>query len=386
MPRHARGFDTEAAHAHLLKRDRKLATWMRRIGPLAPDPRWRKTFDPVDALARAILYQQLSGKAAATIVGRVEAAIGNDRFHCDTLGRIDDAALRACGVSGNKALALRDLALRESRGEIPDLRRMSTMDDAAIIAALVPVRGIGRWTVEMMLMFRLGRPDILPVDDLGIRKGAQSVAAPGVDADAEGAGRNAASAGARTAPTPACICGRSPTWPDPLVSRPVARRSDPGRSQNRVDMQWGMIGAQTYGRCAMQTQRKSGLRSGSTMWMTTAALVLALSAGAAFSSPSNKWRIQVSSDSDTDGVVVFHLAPVGEPAVDVTVPVPKGASENHVADLIRDAMRARLGDSYRIEVDDGEDVLVKKHLGAKNFDLTIKQQTVKGVRITLDKE
>jgi DNA-3-methyladenine glycosylase II len=175
VPRHARGFDTEAAHAHLLKRDRKLATWMRRIGPLAPDPRWRKTFDPVDALARAILYQQLSGKAAATIVGRVEAAIGNDRFHCDTLGRIDDAALRACGVSGNKALALRDLALRESRGEIPDLRRMSTMDDAAIIAALVPVRGIGRWTVEMMLMFRLGRPDILPVDDLGIRKGAQSV-------------------------------------------------------------------------------------------------------------------------------------------------------------------------------------------------------------------
>jgi hypothetical protein len=136
----------------------------------------------------------------------------------------------------------------------------------------------------------------------------------------------------------------------------------------------------------MQTQRKSGLRSGSTMWMTTAALVLALSAGAAFASPSNKWRIQVSSDSDTDGVVVFHLAPVGEPAVDVTVPVPKGAGENHVADLIRDAMRARLGDGYRIEVDDGEDVLVKKHLGAKNFDLTIKQQTVKGVRITLDKE
>ena len=175
MPRYARGFDTEAAYAHLAKRDRKLGTWMKRIGPLDPDPRWRKPFDPVDALARAILYQQLSGKAAATIVGRVEAAIGSERFHCDTLARCDDATLRACGVSGNKLLALRDLALRESRGESPDLRRMSTMDDAAIVAALVPVRGIGRWTVEMMLMFRLGRPDVLPIDDLGIRKGAQRV-------------------------------------------------------------------------------------------------------------------------------------------------------------------------------------------------------------------
>ncbi|MCJ0825141.1 DNA-3-methyladenine glycosylase 2 family protein [Luteimonas sp. 50] len=175
MPRHARGFDTEAAFAHLARRDRKLGGWMRKLGPIAADPRWRKPFDPVDALARAILYQQLSGKAAATIVGRVETAIGSDRFHCDTLARCDDATIRGCGVSGNKLLALRDLALRESRGEIPDLRRMSTMDNDDIVAALVPVRGIGRWTVEMMLMFRLGRPDVLPVDDLGIRKGAQAV-------------------------------------------------------------------------------------------------------------------------------------------------------------------------------------------------------------------
>ena len=78
-------------------------------------------------------------------------------------------------MSGNKTLALRDLAAREARGEIPTLRQMATMDEAAIIAALVPIRGIGRWTVEMMLMFRLGRPDVLPVDDLGIRKGAQRV-------------------------------------------------------------------------------------------------------------------------------------------------------------------------------------------------------------------
>lgn len=175
MPRFTRGFDVEAARAHLAKRDRRLGAWMKKIGPIDADPRWRRPFDPVDALARAILYQQLSGKAAATIVGRVEAAIGSDRFHCDTLARCDDATIRACGVSGNKLLALRDLAAREARGEIPDLRRMSTMDDDAIVAALVPVRGIGRWTVEMMLMFRLGRADVLPVDDLGVRKGAQRV-------------------------------------------------------------------------------------------------------------------------------------------------------------------------------------------------------------------
>ena len=175
MPRHARGFDVEAAFEHLSRRDRRLGAWMKRLGPLPAEPRWRKPFDPVDALARAILFQQLSGKAAATIVGRVEAAIGSSRLHHGTLGRIDDAALRACGVSGNKALALRDLAAREAQGEIPDLRRMSVMHQDEIVAALVPVRGIGRWTVEMMLMFRLGRPDVLPVDDLGIRKGAQKV-------------------------------------------------------------------------------------------------------------------------------------------------------------------------------------------------------------------
>ncbi|MCR6495703.1 DNA-3-methyladenine glycosylase [Thermomonas sp. S9] len=175
MVSYARGFDVEQAFAHLARRDRRLGAWMRRLGPIPADPRWRKPFDPVDALARAILYQQLSGKAAATIVGRVEAAIGSPRFHCDTLARIDDATLRGCGVSGNKLLALRDLARREEAGEIPGLRQMARMHDEAIVAALVPIRGIGRWTVEMMLMFRLGRPDVLPVDDLGIRKGAQAV-------------------------------------------------------------------------------------------------------------------------------------------------------------------------------------------------------------------
>ena len=175
MPRFRRGFDVDEAHDWLSRRDRRLGTWMKRLGPIEPPPGWARSFDPVDALARAILFQQLSGKAASTIVGRVETAIGSTRLHADTLARIDDAGLRTCGVSGNKALALRDLARREAAGEVPDLRRMSVMEHDAIVEALVPIRGIGRWTVEMMLMFRLGRPDILPIDDLGIRSGAQGV-------------------------------------------------------------------------------------------------------------------------------------------------------------------------------------------------------------------
>ena len=175
MPRYSRGFDVDLAHAHLLRADRKLGKWMQRIGPIPAEPRWRKRFDVTDALARAILYQQLSGKAAATIVGRVEVAIGSDRLHADTLCRVDDAGIRACGVSGNKLLALRHLSARTAAGEIPDLRMLSTMHEDAIVDALLPTRGIGRWTVEMMLMFRLGRPDVLPIDDLGIRKGAQVI-------------------------------------------------------------------------------------------------------------------------------------------------------------------------------------------------------------------
>lgn len=161
-----------AASEALARRDRKLGTWMRRIGPVTDRTDWKRPFDPVDALARAILYQQLSGKAAATIVARVERACAATRLHAEALGRADDATLRACGVSGNKLLALRDLAAREAQGEIPCVRALAQMDDAAIIAALTPVRGIGRWTVEMLLIFRLGRPDVLPLDDLGIRKGA----------------------------------------------------------------------------------------------------------------------------------------------------------------------------------------------------------------------
>ncbi|MDR2872216.1 MAG: DNA-3-methyladenine glycosylase 2 family protein [Xanthomonadaceae bacterium] len=173
MARYVRGFDVEVACAHLRRVDRRFAVWMKRLPPVLPERGWRRSFDPVDALARAIIYQQLSGKAASTIVGRVENAVDDRRLHHEALRRVDDAGLRICGVSRNKIAALRDLSARAERGEIPSVRHMANMHHDAIIEALTQVRGIGRWTVEMMLIFRLGRPDILPVDDLGVRKGAQ---------------------------------------------------------------------------------------------------------------------------------------------------------------------------------------------------------------------
>jgi DNA-3-methyladenine glycosylase II len=194
MPRYARGFDLEAARRALSRSDPALAAAMRRIGPLDIGMRWKQPFDSVDALARSILYQQLSGKAAATIVGRVEAAIGAERLHADTLARIDDPGLRACGVSGAKSRALRDLCARAEAGEVPSSRALAFMDEAAIIERLSAVRGIGRWTVEMLLIFRLGRPDVLPLDDLGVRRGAQFL--DGLDA----------------LPTPKALAERGEQW------------------------------------------------------------------------------------------------------------------------------------------------------------------------------
>lgn len=169
---HPRGFDVSAAQTALTKADKPLAKWMARIGPI--ETRWREPFEPVDALARAILYQQLSGKAAATIVARVEAKLPRGpHFHPEDLRDIAVQDLRACGVSGNKAAALKDLAAKALDGVVPPVQELRWLDNETLIERLTAVRGIGRWTVEMMLMFRLGRPDVLPVDDLGIRKGAQ---------------------------------------------------------------------------------------------------------------------------------------------------------------------------------------------------------------------
>ncbi len=168
-----RGFDLLAARRSLARRDARLAVAMRRIGPIDVGARWDEPFDTVDVLARSILHQQLSGKAAATIIARVEAAVAADCLSADGLRRVDDNALRACGVSVAKARALRDLCARREAGQVPDADRLAHMDSDSIVEQLSAVRGIGRWTVEMLLIFRLGRPDVLPLDDLGIRRGAQ---------------------------------------------------------------------------------------------------------------------------------------------------------------------------------------------------------------------
>ncbi|HET7930280.1 MAG TPA: DNA-3-methyladenine glycosylase 2 family protein [Rhodanobacteraceae bacterium] len=169
-----RGYDLAAASAHLAKRDRKLATWMRRIGPLDYD--FHARFDPVDALAHSIMHQQLSGKAAATISGRVEQLMPRGRvITARGIDAASDEALRGAGLSRNKVAALRDLAGKSQQGIVPTPAQLARMPDQDLIDHLVQVRGIGRWTVEMMLMFRLGRPDVLPVDDLGVRKGVQIV-------------------------------------------------------------------------------------------------------------------------------------------------------------------------------------------------------------------
>jgi DNA-3-methyladenine glycosylase II len=171
---HARGFDLVAARRQLARGDRELGRWMRRIGEI--ETAWHRRFDPVDSLARSILYQQLSGKAASTIHGRVLERFGErGRLTPSGLSRAPEQGLRDCGVSFNKIAALKDLSAKAAEGVVPTLAAMRRLHHDEIVERLTEVRGIGRWTVEMMLIFWLGRPDILPIDDLGIRKGAQIV-------------------------------------------------------------------------------------------------------------------------------------------------------------------------------------------------------------------
>jgi 3-methyladenine DNA glycosylase/8-oxoguanine DNA glycosylase len=130
-------------------------------------------------LCESIVYQQLNGKAAATILGRVRDLFPGGVLEPDRVLAASDATLRGAGLSAGKLASLRDLAERTSRGEIPTLTELERMDDEAIVERLTNVRGIGRWTVEMLLIFRLGRPDVLPVADYGIRKGFARVFARG---------------------------------------------------------------------------------------------------------------------------------------------------------------------------------------------------------------
>jgi DNA-3-methyladenine glycosylase II len=161
-------FDPDAALRHLKAADPNLGALIDRAGPftLRLDP----SASPFESLLEAILYQQLHASAASAIHGRVR-----DHFRGEPAPQLlldtPDELLRGLGVSKNKILALKDLAARTLDGTVPTHAAILKMPDADIVERLTEVRGIGPWTVEMLLIFRLGRPDVLPVTDFGVRKG-----------------------------------------------------------------------------------------------------------------------------------------------------------------------------------------------------------------------
>ncbi|MDE2333269.1 MAG: DNA-3-methyladenine glycosylase 2 family protein [Rhodospirillales bacterium] len=159
---------TLAARRHIARTCPIFAALIRRVGPCRMETD-RQT--PYEALVRAIAHQQLHGKAARTITARF-VALGGTGFPTPAeVLSFDDAALRGCGFSAGKIAAIRDIALHAQRGVVPNRRQATRMSDARLIERLTTIRGVGRWTVEMLLMFTLERPDILPVDDFGVREG-----------------------------------------------------------------------------------------------------------------------------------------------------------------------------------------------------------------------
>lgn len=162
-------YDPAQAIAELSKADRKLGRAIRRVGEFQLKPqRMEGTFE---TLARGIIYQQLSGKAAGTIHGRVKNLFPRKRIRPELVLDMEEQDLRDAGMSRNKIAAVRDLSVKTLNGTVPTLTKLKRMKDSEIIDRLVQVRGIGQWTVEMLLMFRLGRPDVMPTTDLGIRRG-----------------------------------------------------------------------------------------------------------------------------------------------------------------------------------------------------------------------
>ena len=164
--------DYERARRLLLRRDPVLATLIRKHGPCGLAAAQRA--DHFSALVRAITGQQLSTKAAATIYGRLTALMPDGRPTPDGLAAIGDDQLRAVGMSRQKGAYFRDLCEKVMNGALP-LDSLDSMTDDEVIVALTQVKGIGRWSAEMFLMFRLHRPDVLPVDDLGIVNAVKNV-------------------------------------------------------------------------------------------------------------------------------------------------------------------------------------------------------------------
>jgi DNA-3-methyladenine glycosylase II len=156
--------------AHLIRADAVLAGVIRAVGPCGLEP--QNDCHPFQSLAQAIAHQQLNGTAANTILQRLIHSCGQGAFPTPQMVLAAPAAsLRAAGFSFAKAAALRDLAEKTLGAVVPDAATLLQLSDEEIITRLTQVRGIGRWTVEMLLIFQLGRPDVLPVDDFGVRCG-----------------------------------------------------------------------------------------------------------------------------------------------------------------------------------------------------------------------
>ncbi len=161
---------TPEALDHLGQRCKVMRRLIRVHGPCGLAPEARRS--PFEALVSAVAHQQLHGKAAETILGRFRALFTPARLpRAEQLAAVSDEALRACGFSRAKTAALRDIAEKTLSGVVPTSRAIARLSDEEIITRLTAVRGVGRWTVEMLLIFKLGRPDVLPADDYGVRNG-----------------------------------------------------------------------------------------------------------------------------------------------------------------------------------------------------------------------
>jgi DNA-3-methyladenine glycosylase II len=155
--------------AHLAAADPALGALIRRIGRIKAEP--VRFQEPYHALLSAVAHQQLHARAAEAILGRLRAHFAGELPAPEALLALPDDALRACGFSAAKAASLRDVAAKAADGTIPSLARTRRLEDAELITRLTTIRGIGQWTVEMFLIFTLRRPDVLPVDDFGVREG-----------------------------------------------------------------------------------------------------------------------------------------------------------------------------------------------------------------------
>jgi DNA-3-methyladenine glycosylase II len=163
-------FDLAEATRHLSAKDEKLAALIAETVPFQIDVADAQS--PYEVLLESIAYQSISGKAAATIFGRIKALSGNGRPPSpEQMLKLRKPVLRQAGLSGAKTLAMKDLARKTLEGVVPTHEEALAMSDEELVERLVSVRGIGAWTVEMFLIFRLGRPDVLPIHDLGVKKG-----------------------------------------------------------------------------------------------------------------------------------------------------------------------------------------------------------------------